>query len=1682
MPARFDTTGPKELRRDLLSHAQYEPQLFIGGDPLVGFEPTYTPPKLGYWGVTTHDKQINAAMVESGNLATWVWNQVVDPLIPGDQRYVGLGPGLLMREQFKGSEPVNGWRALSRQIMPIQNVADIDRRITFEDEDFDANDATDRWLSQPANGQLLQLAKAEGFDLGGMLRDTRNLDHFVYTQNRILAHAQAMGNIRRWEDNAGLTVKWTSRVMSLVGNYLLTDPTVAPSMVLPFGWTRFAGSSISIGAKTIRLAAPITGGQRALALGRAASALSPEAVHVGLATHIGHRAAVAVEMGVYGGVFDGAIQAQRMEQSEILFDNEEYQQHFSWAEMGLAVGISALGGFVFAGRGSKNLKEIRRANAETAGGGTHSPIAHDLDATQAQTRLDTSAVRVQRAAQALLGTDAHVIGAYLDPTLLSEVGLTPIHIAEVMERLAHASGNKRLAPGAVMQVLADLFTEAGESRATRSILEQTFATEIEKTALATALNRAARANPKASNMEVLEAAKRLVPQEIEKIEAEMQRRAKRAIPAKETELEYWDDEALAIFNAAQHRNLTQAELDYVGIIRGKLVSQGWDDPFDGLTRRISERWTDGSVFSPLRARGASPISRAMSKVLNEQEAVAKASVDFVERGGAEMKRVQRNAQARLRRANKNLDKAVVDAPAAPPATPTSEAVLTVRELNKKWRADPPKTVGQRRAALEELWKASDFNASVLIEDESMMARVVGTITFGGGKWLRTIATAGTGMNQTIRSTLGMLRELAHEFDNAKLRVGDLDPTRRAVHRTLQELGNDMDQRTSVILDELARLHQAGKWGNSFLHPWKYGKARLEFDTQVIRHIADDTFTSTDSDVMRVAELWVRNAEELGELGTAAGVLPNRVKGKRFFPRRWNVGVITKDEKSFIDDLTTHFEAGWEASDDVHLDTLAAMGKAVRKLSKDGDTLEGWDVQGIKGTVKSMKRSELKALGINESDYNLALRTVDPEDGFTPLSRSAKRAAARLQGDDAYEQLPNGKIRKTRHGAPHSEADRAIEESVWSNPALHKYLDFRFANGVHGYNRSTGMRIANAARHQERWGIPGLTMEETLDFVESKLLSIPGTNITRTEWRAGITTLREKLHLAEGRLPTLRDHTNKFQEFISATANATAGVLYGSGIGQAVLSTEVAQALMSRLNMRPDVIVQRGQSIFKGLGRGAEMRANMQALGLTVRQYRLHTLERLTGGAVHSEGFQFGIIPKLLAPWGDVLDQIMGRTASSGGASLGKAGAVPAALRAWAGNMMTIGGMDYWTQFSRMLHVQSMLDETGRFFKAAERSAKALQDSAGRLDDIERKARQAVLSKAKTVTPEIETKARKAGNRARLNEWIKIVRKNGFGNNWQIAERMARAKLLDPRRLALLRKAGEETGALRDTGLFKTLDWNELNKYQSASADELAELISAKRSLRDMMVQTLHKRVSEQSFMQTPTSQTSRTWMGRVHLSMTSFARSWFDNNILDTAQMPMRAGTAMLGMYLLGETMNRTMRDIWKGRDLDDIMADAKADPDNYIARTLTNIPLLGQYGMLARPAADALTLNGRMQRVDTGESAAEGAFGSMTNVLFDSVHALSPFAEDSEIQQNTWRQAARWLPGYRTWWAMLGAQGIEAVTGVDIPGKIEGGGRYRSYGAQSFALPEIPEPRLDQEINIGPKFPEDLSFTYTQE
>ena len=73
-------------------------------------------------------------------------------------------------------------------------------------------------------------------------------------------------------------------------------------------------------------------------------------------------------------------------------------------------------------------------------------------------------------------------------------------------------------------------------------------------------------------------------------------------------------------------------------------------------------------------------------------------------------------------------------------------------------------------------------------------------------------------------------------------------------------------------------------------------------------------------------------------------------------------------------------------------------------------------------------------------------------------------------------------------------------------------------------------------------------------------------------------------------------------WVSDTATAAAGAVYGGGIGQTILSTEVMNATFARVYSPSDVIRTIGH-IFKGI-KSSEKKQLMETMGLTVRQFRM----------------------------------------------------------------------------------------------------------------------------------------------------------------------------------------------------------------------------------------------------------------------------------------------------------------------------------------------------------------------------------------------------------------------------------------------------------------------------------------------
>jgi len=706
-----------------------------------------------------------------------------------------------------------------------------------------------------------------------------------------------------------------------------------------------------------------------------------------------------------------------------------------------------------------------------------------------------------------------------------------------------------------------------------------------------------------------------------------------------------------------------------------------------------------------------------------------------------------------------------------------------------------------------------------------------------------------------------------------------------------------------------------------------------------------------------------------------------------------------------------------------------MGKLTRK---DSDGKARWFNEANEEIKEnSIKRSGLSDYGVTEEQYleELVEATKD----------SARRSRARLFGEDAYvEAAEGGVVRVSSESVALSNTHREIDDAVWASDYMEEFLDWNFLGGVHDYLRTAGVRILNKQRHQQQWGIPGGSMEDLLNAVKAAAPEgLEPDELVR--WRAGVENLREKLALAEGRLPSVRSSSDRVAEWLSEVGQATAAGTFGAGIGGAVLTTEVLQTMLRGI-YSPRDIVRKAGDVFRVALRTGEVKQLMQTVGLTSRQFRHHSMERFSGGAVDMDTFQFGVIAKVLAPFMDVF--------SRGGANLpGQGNRTAGFFRALGGSAMTLGGMDLFSQFSRVMQVMDAQAEAGRFINAAKKLGLDLRENADELRRIR------------------ETQ----GEDAYFARWKKMARKAGFGSQWQVAEKFSMAGLLDPARMDVVLEAGKATGAIRPG---RVVDLSTLMQHVPADADAARLFDEGVTGMRDVMIGIMNKRISEQSLLQTPTSANARSAWGQLWLTMTGFSRSWAENNLLDAAQMPTRTASALIAVYLFGETMNRMSRDLQRGRTIDEIMQDIEDDPDNFIARTMTNVPIAGQWTFAVRNGLEALTRNERMQVSDPVSSAGYGALSATQDAILNSIQAASPLTGESELQSNTLRHAGRLLPVYNTWWfGSLNNVSAQQFGTPDLwaPVKKDGHTRSRGYKTGPVELPSF----LDGETSTGPDFSE---------
>ena len=215
-----------------------------------------------------------------------------------------------------------------------------------------------------------------------------------------------------------------------------------------------------------------------------------------------------------------------------------------------------------------------------------------------------------------------------------------------------------------------------------------------------------------------------------------------------------------------------------------------------------------------------------------------------------------------------------------------------------------------------------------------------------------------------------------------------------------------------------------------------------------------------------------------------------------------------------------------------------------------------------------------------------------------------------------------------------------------------------------------------------------------------------------------------------------------------------------------------------------------------------------------------------------------------------------------------ANTVVSGIKAIGKTMLTAGGTDFMTNAARTMLVYTATRETAQFLPAAHALAVLLEQNTSKLRVIREAAQQASLDAGES----IETAVRRS-NTAYHKQWRAYARQAGFGGRWQIADRFARAGMLNSRKLEKFIEVGHRSGALSRRRGVAALDLTEMAQQLSLLDKQdrflVGEMINQiDNSIEDVM----RKRISEQGPLQTPTDTASLVYHGKVANAMFSFSR------------------------------------------------------------------------------------------------------------------------------------------------------------------------------------------------------------------
>lgn len=1637
----FDPRGElRSLERNRISAARAEPNRFLAGDPANGFYTTPKLPELGYWGVALHSKRINADLENPGNLVTWIANRIAG-LVGSEKRFVSVGAGSFLGAAAFGdsnarskaeAESVSVFKYLSNRFSPLQDVSAIDRILSFKDESFEPEQALQDFVK--TSPDLVNILLQNGRDLNMFLVAT-NRDAFQFIMNRELIHIQALEQIAQFNSEVGALKNISNKIISGAFNYLAFDPSFAPSLAIGVGGVRLAanaaragGGILRLGERTSRintavlrlgevpvrvaiaptkLPAPAALQVVAAAVTRAGGA--PAAAHAALAGRWSVAAATGVELSLMGIAWDAAIQQERLRDWNQIFEGTDWEREFSFGELALSGLIGGALGFTLshitgAISGTKSADRARRAAIDMTGGDADNIVAREgfnnPQAVRAQAHEDVQATQIQMVVEEMVGGQRSAdLGFLIDRVLLDESGLLLDDVTDLLKTIALVSDGEIVDSVPVIRLFQELFAQGKAARIAGDVTDEIgdmLMRQARNRALMQALDEGIDVTNRPAfrerigdlTLDHLEELRRVPVETPVGIRADMGEDELRALIVRMDKLsktrKLTDIEEEQMLWAAQSLDFLTGK-EFVTTIAPRFNVGRFVGATD-FDKKIMELHTDALKLAEARRL---PKSDKTTKLI-------------------------RKLQQRIRRRSAAIGKQF-------PAGEVETGVVRAEALDTV-KTD---TTADRQRAFDASYVAPDAGAASIMEDVTYVGKVMRSA--GLGTMFARLATQKTGQFQTVRSVFAGIRELAEVFDHSRFTVESLGPSGPEFIGNLTDNQRELVRTIAPMAEFIDKLASEGFFGKIVAAITGKKRAAIDlFQEEAFLH-AGGLQESSSPEVRELARMWTEVAEKIGKEGVDNGTLLDLEKA--FIPIRIEVGKVMRDKVKFRKLLTEHFTDKWLKSESVHMDTLVTMGWAERIATKGRDVeykllgpLEGLS----KKPVSTLKRA---ALGDSADFYTRAITDTVDDQGFTGIAASMRRVVDNLTNEGTFVEESGRIILDDATGAV-SRFERRLDKDMLANPELREFFRTDLMSLASDYVRHNGFDIKANSLVQRLRGIRGLKFTEYMDFQEAQLLKAAkeGTD-ERAIIKSSMNALREKWLRMSGRERRLLSHAEKVGEFGADVAEAGTLVFYAGPIGQTIVLEEMLVGLVNR-NYNPIEFARQVRVLLSGLNpltHKKTFRENAGYTSLAVRLNQQINAERFTGGSVQSD-FQWGTIDKILAPWRTLRDTIFGRTAPGPRSLFGRLEAVPQAIQALGRTSLTLGGSDFFTRNAMTLQLVSQSGEIARFFKPAQKLTRSLLDNADLLKSTNRTAREKALARGAN-----QQAAIRAGNLAEFKVWKGFVRKAGFGEQWQVAQRFSQHGILDESVLGLLAEAGEATKSLKTRGFLPMMDINRMSKYVNDIDPERATVMQdALNRVINMFERTTIKRVSEQTILQTPTNDASRVFHGRYLNTMTSFARSFFDNTVLDLARMPSRNAVALATTYVLGATMSRISRRILNGEDFDSIMQEFEDRPIPTMLNYALNVPIAGQFNYMLRMVSDPL-LSDRFNSPKLSQGAAVSVANETLRLASLSIKAIGDESVRDNLSHSAEKFARRITPGLNSHFGGLFMLGTEAAFDVRL-------------------------------------------------